>query len=165
MLKSGEADIALCNLPIKDEALESMKCIDVHDIFVCADKYKDVCSTPRSLEEIMELPLIFLERKSNSRQYVERFLLSKGIRITAEIELGSHDLLLEFARFNFGVACVVEEFSQDYLRNGIVHKVNLIEEIPARSIGFCFLKSVPLSSAAQRLVELVNSKGTMSRQL
>ncbi len=158
MLKSGEADIALCNLPIKDAALETMKCIDVHDIFVCGDKYKDVCSSPKSIGEIAELPLIILERKSNSRQYVEKHLLSKGIKITAEIELGSHDLLLEFARFNFGMACVIEEFSQDYLRSGAVHKVDLAEEIPARSIGFCYLKGVPLSSAAQKLVEFVSSQ-------
>ncbi|NLV36501.1 MAG: LysR family transcriptional regulator [Clostridiaceae bacterium] len=163
MLKSGEADIALCNLPIKDSALETTKCIDVHDIFVCSDKYEDVYSSPRSLEEIAQLPLIILERKSNSRQYVERHLISKGIRITAEIELGSHDLLLEFARFNFGVACVVEEFSQDYLRKGSLHKVDLIEEIPARSIGFCFLKGVPLSSAAQKLIEIVNSKEALNK--
>lgn len=163
MLKSGEADIALCNLPIKDSALETTKCIDVHDIFVCSDKYEDVYSSPRSLEEIAQLPLIILERKSNSRQYVERHLISKGIRITAEIELGSHDLLLEFARFNFGVACVVEEFSQDYLRKGSLHKVDLIEEIPVRSIGFCFLKGVPLSSAAQKLIEIVNSKEALNK--
>jgi len=34
MLKSGETDIAVCNLPVKDPALETIKCIDVHDIFV-----------------------------------------------------------------------------------------------------------------------------------
>jgi len=155
MLKSGEADIAVCNLPVRDAALETMKCIDVHDIFVCGEKFKSVASSPKSLEEIAAMPLILLERKSNSRMYVERYFSSKGIKVTAEIELGSHDLLLEFARYNFGIACVVEEFSQEYLRDGILHKIDLTEEIPARSIGFCFLKSVHLSSAAQKLVDIV----------
>ena len=59
------------------------------------------------LKVIAELPLILLESKSNSRRYVEEYMLSRGVRV-AEIELGSHDLLLEFARFNFGVACVIE---------------------------------------------------------
>jgi|GEM_PF-3696007 len=69
-------------------------------------------------------------------------MLSKGIKITAEIELGSYDLLLEFARANLGVACVIKEFSKEYLEKGIVYKVKLKEEIPKRSIGLCFLKSV-----------------------
>lgn len=157
MLKSGEVDIAVCNLPIKDMALRTMKCIDVHDIFICGEKFKAEASSPKSLEEIAAMPLILLERKSNSRLYVEKHLSSRGIRVSPEIELGSHDLLLEFARYNFGVACVVEEFSQEYLRNGTLYRINLTEEIPARSIGFSFLRSVPLSVAAQKLVEVVKS--------
>lgn len=155
MLKSGEVDIAVCNLPVRDPALKTVKCVDIHDIFVCGEKYRDLCLSPKSLDDITGFPMILLERKSNSRLYVEKYLLSKGIKVTAEIELGSHDLLLEFARFNFGIACVIEEFSQDYLSTGILQKIDLIEEIPAREVGFCFLKSVPLSPAARKLVEAV----------
>jgi DNA-binding transcriptional LysR family regulator len=155
LLKSGEVDIAVVNLPIKDAALEIRKCIDIHDIFVCGKKYKELCSDPVSLDEIVRLPLILLERNSNSRLLIERYMLSRGIKATPEIELGSHDLLLEFARFNFGVACVVEEFSQDYLKSSQLFKIKLTEEIPPRGVGFCYLKSVTLSPAAQKLVELV----------
>lgn len=155
LLKSGEIDIALCNLPIKDSALEIQKCADVHDIFVCGKKYKDLCNTPISLEELIQFPMIFLERKSNSRQYVDRYLLSKGVKLQPEIELGSHDLLLEFARYNFGIACVIEEFSRDYLDKGDLFKLKLTDEIPKRAIGFCFLKSVSMSAAARKLVSII----------
>jgi DNA-binding transcriptional LysR family regulator len=104
------------------------------------------------------MPLILLERKSNSRLYVEKYLMSQGIRVTPEIELGSHDLLLEFARFNFGIACVVEEFSREYLESSRVFRIRLTQEIPPRSIGFCYLRSVPLSPAAQKLVEVVSGE-------
>jgi DNA-binding transcriptional LysR family regulator len=87
MLKSGEIDLAVCNLPVKDSALCIKKCIDIHDIFVCGEKYRHLCSSPVEIEDIAKLPLIFLERKSNSRQYVERYLASKGIKIQPEIEL------------------------------------------------------------------------------
>jgi len=158
MLKSGEIDIAVCNLPVKDPALEIQKCIDVHDVFVCGEKYRHLSLKPRSYEEILELPLILLERKSNSRQFAEKYLLSKGIRIQPEIELGSHDLLLEFARFNFGIACVVEEFSQDYLNKGLLHRIRLVDELPPRAIGFCFLKDVSLSVAARKLVNITKGE-------
>ncbi|MGI6668805.1 MAG: LysR family transcriptional regulator [Acetivibrionales bacterium] len=157
MLKSGEADIAVCNLPVKDSALETIKCIDIHDIFVCGEKYKSLSHSPKSLAEIAEMPMILLERKANSRLYIERYFLSRGIKVDPEIELGSHDLLLEFARFNFGIACVTEEFSTDYLRNGLLYKINLLDEIPARAIGFCHLKGVPFSPAVRKLVEIVQA--------
>ncbi len=157
-IKSGEIDIAICNFPIEDSALELRECMDIHDIFVCGNKYKNRCSKPISLEEITELPLILLESKSISRQYIEKYMLSKGIKITAEIELGSYDLLLEFARANLGIACVIKEFSKEYLEKGIVYKVKLKEEIPKRSIGLCFLKSVSLSPATTKFIEILEHK-------
>jgi len=158
LVKSGEIDIAVCNFPVKDDALETKECIGIHDIFVCGAKYIGQFREPAGLDVIAGMPLILLERKSNSRLYVEKYLLSQGIRVTPEIELGSHDLLLEFASFNFGIACVVEEFSREYLSSSRVFRIRLTREIPPRSIGFCHLKSVPLSPAAQKLVEVVFSE-------
>ncbi|MEW9095877.1 MAG: LysR family transcriptional regulator [Clostridiaceae bacterium] len=158
MLKSGEIDIAICNFPIEDISLEIKKCIDVQDIFVCGDNYKNTLSMPLSFEEIANLPLILLDPKSNSRRYVEKYILSKGVEITSEIELGSHDLLLEFAKINLGIACVIKEFSQEYLKKGILHEVQMVEEIPKRSIGYCFSKSVSLSPASKKFVEILEGR-------
>ena len=157
MLKSGEIDIAICNLPIEDTSIEVRKCMDVHDIFVCGEKYKDKISTPLSLEEIVDLPLILLESKSNSRQYIERYMLSQGVKITPEIELGSHELLLEFAKINLGISCVVKEFSQEYLNKGILYEIETLEGIPKRGIGICFLKSVSLSATSTKFIKILEN--------
>lgn len=158
MLKSGEIDIALGNLPIKDSSLEVRKCIDIRDVFVCGEKYKEKLSEPISLEELAELPLILLETNSNSRLYVEKYMLSKGIEMKPEIELGSHELLLEFAKINLGISCVIKEFSQEYLKNGLLYEVKLTEEIPKRSIGICFLKNISLSPSSTKFVEILESE-------
>ena len=157
MLKSGTIDIAICNFPIEDSSLEIKRCMDVQDIFVCGNKYKNILSTSLSFEELSKLPLILLDANSNSRQYVEKYMLSKGIEITSEIELGSHDLLLEFAKINLGIACVIKEFSQEYLKSGDLYQVNTVEQIPKRSIGFCFSKSVSLSPASKKFIEILDN--------
>lgn len=157
LIKSGHVDIAICNLPIEDSSLEEKKLIDIHDIFVCGKKYKDRISSPLTFSEISNFPLILLEAKSNSRQYVEKYILSQGVRIEPEIELGSHDLLLEFAKINLGISCVIKEFSQEYLKNGSIYEVKTVEKIPKRSIGVCSLKSVSLSPASQKFVEILQS--------
>ncbi|MBE1556542.1 LysR family transcriptional regulator [Sporosarcina limicola] len=158
VLKSGGVDIAICNLPIDDSTLELRSCFDIQDIFVYGEKFKKILARPISLHELIKLPLIFLESKSNSRKYVEDYMLAKGIKISPEFELGSHDLLLEFAKINLGIACVTKEFSKEYLTKGLLHEVQLIEEIPKRNVGVCFLKSVPLSPASTRFVEMVENK-------
>lgn len=65
---------------------------------------------------------------------------------------------MEFAKINLGVACVTKEFSREYLDKGLLHEVQLVEEIPKRSIGVCFLKSVSLSAASTKFVELIENK-------
>ena len=156
-VKSGEINIAICNFPLDDNSLELRPCREVRDIFVCGEKYKDLSTEKISLEEIVKYPLIFLEPNSNSRKYVEKFMISKGIKISPEFELGSFDLLLEFAKINLGIACVVKEFSKDYLEKGLLYEVNTLEEIPSRSIGVCYLKDVPLSLASAKFVEILSS--------
>ncbi|WIV12654.1 LysR family transcriptional regulator [Proteiniborus sp. MB09-C3] len=158
LLKSGEIDIAICNLPIEDSSIEVKELLTIHDIFVCGDKYKDKFSMPLSFEELTKLPLILLEHTSNSRQYVEKYILSKGIKIEPEIELGSHELLLEFAKINLGISCVIREFSHEYMQKGLLYEVQLTEKIPERNIGVCSLKSVSLSPSSTKFVEILEDE-------
>ncbi|MBP1914215.1 LysR family transcriptional regulator [Lederbergia galactosidilytica] len=158
LLKSGGIDVAICNFPIEDPSLEQIPCLDIHDIFVCGQEYKNELNEPLSLERITTFPLILLEPKSNSRKYIEDYIRSKGIQIEPEFELGSHDLLLEFAKINLGIACVTKEFSMEYLDNGLLYEIKLTESIPKRSVGVCFLESVPLSPASMKFVEVIEGK-------
>lgn len=155
-IKSGVADIGVCNLPIEDEQLQVRECQQVHDIFVCGEKYKNLLQKPVPLSMLMKMPLIFLGKKANSRNLVEKYFKQQGYDLAPEFELGSHDLLLQFAKINLGIACVTKEFSLDDLEKGMLYEVPLIKPLPARSIGICHLKSVPLSRAATKFSELIN---------
>lgn len=157
-LKSGEADVAVCNFPVDDDSLEKRVCFDVQDTFVYGERFRKLFLKPVPLQELTRLPLILLETKSNSRQYVEDFLLEKGVKIQPEFELGSHELLLEFAKINLGVACVVKEFSKEFLDSGRLREVVFDEDIPKRSIGVCHLKEVSLSPSAAKFIEILEKK-------
>lgn len=158
ILKDGDIDIAICNLPIDDPTLKQIPCMDIQDIFVGGEEYKHLLAKPSTLDEIAKLPLILLERESNSRKYVEDYMISKGVKIAPEFELGSHDLLLEFAKINLGIACVTREFSLEYLDKKLLYEIPLVDEVPTRGIGVCFLKSVSLSPASTKFVEIIENK-------
>ncbi|WP_342558791.1 LysR family transcriptional regulator [Metasolibacillus sp. FSL K6-0083] len=155
-IRAGEADVGVCNLPLRDEQLQVQPCKQIHDIFVCGEKYKNLTKKPIALPQLMKMPLIFLGKKANSRNYVEQYLKEQGYHLTPEFELGSHDLLLQFAQINLGIACVTKEFALEYLEKGLLYEVPLQQPLPERSIGICHLKSVPLSRAAQKFSELIN---------
>lgn len=155
MLKKGEIDIALCNLPLYEKSIEAISCKQIQDIFVCGREMKKSLQMPLNLQELAQKPLILLEQKSNSRRYVTQYFSDRGILLMPEIELGSYDLLLEFAKINLGIACVIKEFTQDYLEKGLLFQVDLTEPLPSRNIGLCFLKQVSLSPASQELLDMM----------
>lgn len=152
-LKAGKADVGVCNLPIAAEQFEVKPCMEIHDIFVCGEKYRRISKEPVSFHHLMELPLISFEKNTVSRDYVDRFFQERGYELAPVFELGSYELIMDFARGNLGISLAVREFSQEYLKQGFLYEVWLEEEIPSRHIGIVHLKSVPLSRAAQKFVE------------
>ena len=157
-IKSGDIDIAICNFPIEDDSLELIPCSEIQDIFVCGERYKYLLSGKVSYDELTKLPLIFLEKASNSRKYVENFITSRGVNISPDFELGSYDLLLEFAKINLGIACVIKEFSKEFLEKEYVYEIDTLEKVPKRSIGVCYLKKVPLSLGAVEFLKIMQEK-------
>lgn len=161
LVKSGDIDLAVINLPLEDSTLEIQPIQKVRDIFVAGRRYLALKGTKLSLSEVSSLPLIMLDSTSRSRQYVESFFRSNGIDLNPEIELGSHDLLLQFARIGLGVSCVVKEYSEEFLQSEGLFSLELIENIPERSIGVCRLRGVEPSPAAKKFIEIILSISKM----
>ncbi|WEG73621.1 LysR family transcriptional regulator [Vagococcus intermedius] len=154
-LKEGEVDVGVCHLPIADERFDVRPCKEIQDIFVCSPDYPIAKEEPLSYAELLSYPLIFLEKKSNSRMYVDDFLAQQGHVISPIFELGSYDLVMEFAKINLGISCVLREFAESNLLNGELIELPLEQTIPSRHIGIIHLKSYPLSQAAQKFVESI----------
>lgn len=158
ILKQGKIDIAICNFPVEDDRLEKITCKKIQDTFVYGSKYDGLFNQPISIEKVLNYPIICLDQDSISRHFIDEFLAEKNLSLNPEFELGSHDLLLDFAKINMGIACVTKEFSTSYLEQQLLKEVPLIEQIPKRSIGICYLKNVSLSIASKKFVDLINIK-------
>lgn len=156
LLKNGKIDIAFGNLPIEDFSLEVVECMTVHDTFVVGKDFKDK-EKIFTREDIVNSPLILLENKSNSRKYVDKIFLESGHVLTPSIELGAHELLLQLAKINFGVSCVVKEFSKEYLENNFVFELKQKNPIPERSIGYCYSKSLHLTPTMKEFMSFLDS--------
>ncbi len=160
LLRTGKADIAVINLPFEEDVqkhgkLNIKKAFTLHDIFVSGNKFDYLKNTILTPKEISDLPLIMLEEKSNSRLYVDNFFSQLDIKLQPEIELGSHDLLLEFASSNLGVSCVIKEFAKIPIDSGKIFEIQTTSPIPPRSIGVCTLEEVTTSAATDKFLELL----------
>ena len=129
----------------------------VHDTFVAGNGYENLKEKTFSRRDIANLPLILLEDKSNSRKYVDNVFLKSGQVLTASIELGAHELLLQLAKINLGVSCVIREFSEEYLKNNFVFELKQKNPIPERSIGYCYFKNLSLTPAMKEFISFLNA--------
>ena len=157
LLQSGKVDIAFASTPQDASSLSTFHCFATHSIFVAAADYDCNFDHTYSLEEIVQFPLILLERKASSRLYLERFFLQNGLKLNPEIELGARSLLVDLAAIGFGVAGVTEEFVKNELSSGKLRKLKTDFSIPPRSVDLCVLRDVPQTSAAQRFMQFIES--------
>ena len=158
LLRAGRIDAAFVSLPIEDERIAIHWETPVQDIFVAGERFSHLRGKPVSERELASLPLIMLEQKANSRSYVQRCFLRRGIDLKPEIEIASYDLMCELARINLGLSCHVRQFCRQELDDGKIFEVQLRNPIPERSIGMVSLSGVSLSPAVSRFLELLQNQ-------
>ena len=157
LLRAGRIDAAFVNLPIEDERITVHWEHPIQDIFVAGEKFAHLKGKKLNARELASLPLIMLEQKANSRLYVQRFFLRKGIELKPEIELASYELMGELARINLGLSCMVREFCGEELSGEKIFALELSDPIPPRSVGMVSLRGVSLSPAASKFLDLLRS--------
>jgi len=155
LLKEGKLDVGFVNMPMSVTGVQYEECKPVHDVFIAGRGYEHLQGRKLSLDEVAASRLIMLESASNSRRWVDHHFLSCGVELRPEIELGAHDLLLDYASIGLGVACVIAEFSETTVASRGLFTLELSEPVPARSVGACWLAGIELSPAARRFVDLV----------
>ncbi len=155
-LSAGNVDIAFVSMPIKDtyNDFDVIQVGELHDIFIAGNKYSDLCDRVLSMRDIAAQPLVMLEPKSNTRRVTDEYFREHGIELKPEFELGSHDLLFDFALKNLGIACVTEEYMP--IDSKDVFKIKTDFQLPARSIGICTLKNAEPAPAVQKLIDMIH---------
>ncbi|MBQ2614749.1 MAG: LysR family transcriptional regulator [Clostridia bacterium] len=154
IVKEGKAELAFVNLPFEDDELCIEPCLEIHDVFVCGPDHP--VKSSYSWKEIAEEPLILLENNSTTRRSLNQAFEKKNIPLKPQIEVAAHDLLLRLTSIHLGVSCVIEEFSKESFKQGLVRKMPLTPALPPRSIGYAYLRSTPLSLAAKAFLELIS---------
>ncbi len=159
-LRAGAVDVGFVNLPLKYEdvsALNITPCLEIHDCLVGGVNYARLAERGLRFDELRDYPLMLLENESNSRKNLNDYAREIGVELNPVIELGSYDLLLQFAEINLGLTFAVREFLRPPVseEKGGLYEIPLAPEIPARHIGLVTLKNMRLSAAAEAFVKLI----------
>jgi len=154
LLARGDADIGLVNMPIViPDAYIVREIARVQDCFVYSPRFFPNLPLGMNWDELTRMPLVLLENASSSRRELDAQAAIHGVRWIPEIELGSLDLLVEFALSGLGIAAAVAEFVEPLFAEGLLRRIELDPPIPSRAIGMVWHRDVPLPRAARAFME------------
>ncbi|MEX1031363.1 MAG: LysR family transcriptional regulator [Paenibacillaceae bacterium] len=154
-LKEGRIDMGVVRMPIVDSQLEVRESIQLQDCFVAGARYAELKDVVLSLDMLLQYPVILFSRNSRARMAVTELFQSYGYKLKPEIEVGSVDLLIEFALKGLGISYVTREFVSKELEEGSLFEIQLDVRLPPAHVGIMIMSNMPLSSTASRFIELI----------
>lgn len=155
-LLEGKIDFGVVSTPfIEDSRIRVYKGRIIRDIFVAGERFSALRNETLCYDKLSEFPLICLEENTSTRKYIDNFLSKKSVMINPEFELATSSIVVQFAVRNMGIGCVVEDFAKEEIRAGRLFKLNFEEEIPEREICVITDNRMPLSRAAEAMLELL----------
>lgn len=159
-LEQGKIDIGLVGFGNVKSSLSLKPLLTVHDTFVTTQKYLDNFSLREKLtidNLARSATFMMLNKENMSRKYVNTLLSAEGLELQNLIEISNMDLLIDFAKIDIGISCVIREFVLDEIKNKELTEVNLLTKMPGRQIGLAYLPSkVEINPSAMAFLDYCN---------
>ena len=159
-LENGSIDIGLIGAAESMEQLVFLPVTEIQDIFVTTRTYLDhlkeripASSHLSSKTVLAESTLMLLNKENLTRQYVDRYLSQENLTSAQTIEVTSLDLLVEFAKIDLGIACVIKNFVRDDLASGRLVQLKMPVSIPRRQVGFAYTKGSSIPQPVQKFLD------------
>lgn len=155
LLKNDNIDIGLIGSSKQSSEIDFLKLRQIQDTFVAAPSYLQHSSITKSgsTDIFLSANLMLLNEENISRQYINDYLYQNQIKTNQILEVGTMDLLIEFAKIGLGAACVIREFVEKELESGCLVEISMPKPIKERSIGFAYSKSHAPSKATMQFLE------------
>lgn len=155
LLEHGQVDFIITNYP--NSALSSAHSPRVlrnfHDVFVANSRYFPLHGQKISLQKLQTYPILMLDRKSTTSEFLHTVFQKSQLDLVPEIELSSNDLLIDLARIGLGIAFVPDFCIPDCDKE--LFLLDLEEELPARQIVVAYNEKLPISQAARQFMDLL----------
>ncbi|MCD7991846.1 MAG: LysR family transcriptional regulator substrate-binding protein, partial [Clostridia bacterium] len=108
---------------------------------------------PISLEELLRYPIMMLDRKSTTSEFLHQVFQKSQLDLVPEIELSSNDLLIDLARIGLGIAfvpdfCIPQNDEDLFI-------LDLKEQLPSRQMMVAYNEGLPVSQAARQFMDML----------
>lgn len=156
LLESGQVDLIITNYPNSrlSNGEHIVEISTFHDCFVASESYyPKLKNRPVDLKELLSYPIMMLDRKSTTSEFLHHLFQQHQLDLVPEIELGSNDLLIDLAKIGLGIA-----FVPDYClpTPGDLFSLNIQEDMPLRKLVAAHNPQLPLTKAAREFIDILH---------
>ena len=157
-LEQGRIDFGVVTGPVKlDSKFDVYPVREIQDVFVAGERFSDKRGKILDYSELKMFPLICLERNTETRMFVDEYLKVNGVEVVPEYELSTCEMIIQFAKRNLGIGCVVKDFADEYLENETLFTLEFDKQLPKRNMSLIVDNQTTMSIAAMKLRELLES--------
>lgn len=154
-LENGQADFIVANYPNSALAgsMNTRVINEFHDVFVASRSEFPLKGSKLALEELLRYPIMMLDRKSTTSEFLHQVFQKSQLDLVPEIELSSNDLLIDLARIGLGIAfvpdfCIPKNDEDLFI-------LDLKEQLPSRQMMVAYNESLPVSQAARQFMDML----------
>lgn len=155
LLENGQVDFIITNYP--NSGLQSSQNIRVinefSDVFVANEEYFPLKDQVVTLQKLQTYPILMLERKSTTSEFLHHMFQKEQLDLVPEIELSSNDLLIDLARIGLGIAFVPDFCIPENDRD--LFQVKLSEKLPTRQMVVAYNENIPVSQASRQFMDML----------
>ncbi len=155
LLQNGQADFIVVNYPnpvlANGNQVKIVK--EFMDVFVAGKKYQELRKKEMALEELQRYPILMLDKKSTTSEYLHMVFQRYQLDLVPEIEISSNDLLLDLAKIGLGIAfvpdyCLKKEETE-------LFTLQIKEKLTKRKLVAAYNEKLPLSQAAEYFLDML----------
>ena len=153
-LQRGKLDFIIFNeSDMKESNVEIKKIKKIrHGFIYNPDFYEDNVN----LDNINNYPLILQKKESNSRKFLDSYMLKNSIILNPKMEVVSQDLVLEFTNIGLGFGfCMIDLAKKNYPK---LKEAKINKDIPKININIATNKGENLTFATKKFLEYLDKK-------
>lgn len=155
LLEQGKVDIIVTNFPnsnLNQSYIQKMIC-NFNDVFIANPAYFNLKQQALTLAELNQYPILMLDRRSTTSEFLHNLFLQHQLELIPEIELSSNDLLIDLARIGLGIAfipdyCLSRESNDLYI-------VKTKETLPSRQLVAAINPTFPVAQSTEEFLKLL----------
>ena len=156
LLEMGQVDLIVTNYP-NSRLSHGDHIRTIHsfrDCFIASSThYKELMDKKLHLKDLLDYPIMMLDRKSTTSEFLHHLFQQHQLDLVPEIELSSNDLLIDLARIGLGIAfvpdfCIPKDEKQLFI-------LKLSETLPIRQLVVVHNENLPVSQAAKQFMDML----------